>query len=898
MPETPFSDGTVGHGESALRGIPGRILALGDKEGLLVTITGPAGSGKSRAVRSLVASLPGWHAVRVAALSWESDVPSSLAQHVSQLTGQPSSSRRGLDVAGKSTALIIDDAHWADPESLRLLVQQVRRMHHGRLALILTLAEGQFAHSPTDLSSIRGIADIDLTIPPLSNREIQAFMQREAGVRLDPTTVTRLGALTGGRPGRIRDVIASVSPEHWRQSDPVIPVPQIWRGSFARRSADLSSAGRMALTVTATFDSDAPMPVVLRLIKEYGDQDGVAAVSEATDARLLELRFSGNRTYLGFCDPSDRAVLRAEQSLRSRADIHRRAAAMFRDQEDEQATLVHATLADALTGDPDTSALADFADDLAYRGLWLGSAHIYQLASEVEPHQPTAREFRLASTEALISASNIPAASMQASSLDRAQQTPRMDSMLGYLALHEGRRTETVGLLARATADLLPDGIPAEQVTPDPAVARLASRTMLLNLAEWNIPELVRWADLADQCSPESSGDWIESSAVALIGRSAFSGELPRDTVPHGESPVQAERRDMAMGWLSLVHDDPLTARQKLRTRTHLEGSERILLWKDAWLARTSLVLGDFQEAMSAVERGLDRADRFGIRFIEPLLLWSGAQIAHMQGNKSLTQQYHARLGVGSDSFAIQRIPAAMTRLLVAYNSGEFPTAVRAGQELLDLRETTDYTQAGFWPWEDVYAQVLMRMNLFDDADELITDAESIANTAGLVSLQAKLMVPRGNLLLHRGEAEKGIRCLEDAVDAITPLRMPFYESRILFEYGQILRRLGRRRKADEIFGRAAEIFAAMGAHHFVELCNRERRAGGLGPRTTQPGELTAQEQQIAEAVATGATNREVSTELYLSTKTVEYHLTRIFRKLRIRNRGELAQALAERSAG
>ncbi len=768
-------------------------------------------------------------------------------------------------------------------------------MHYGRLALILTLTDNHFAEAGVDLSAIRGIADLDLTIPPLSTEDIQTFLQSEAGIRLDPATVAQLGRMTGGRPGRIREVLACVPPEHWRQPDPVVPVPAVWRSSLARRSADLPEGGRKALTVAAAFQSDAPMPVVVRLLNELGGEDGVAAVTAATDAQILETRRSGTGTYLGFRNPTDRAVLLTEQSLEARARIHRHAATVFRDQDDEQARLIHNTLADALTGVPDTGVLAAYADDLAYRGLWHGSARLYQLASEVEPHEPTAAVYKLASTEALISASDIPAASMRASSLDRTQRSPRLDSMLGYLALHEGRRAETVGLITRATDELLPEGIPTSPTEPDPAVLRVASRQILLNLVEWNIPELVRWADIADAMSPGSSGDWIESTAVALIGRSALSGRLPEDTVPAGESPVQAERRDMAMGWLNLVHDDPLTARQKLRIRTHLEGSERINLWKDAWLARTSLVLGDLSEATNAVERGLDRADRFGIKFMEPLLLWSATQTAFMRGDTDLTRHYQSRLGVGSDSFAIQRIPSAMTRLLVSYNSGDLSTAHRSGQDLLDMRRTTDFSQPGFWPWEDVYAQVLIRLNRFDEAEELISEAEETAHASGLMSLQAKLMVPRGNLLFHRGQPEKGIRCLDAAVDAITPLRMPMYESRILYEYGQILRRLGRRRRADEVFGRAADIFSAMGAHHFVGLCNRERRAGGLGPRKTKPGDLTPQEQQIADAVATGATNREVSTELFLSTKTVEYHLTRIFRKLNIRNRGELAQALAER---
>ena len=83
-----------------------------------------------------------------------------------------------------------------------------------------------------------------------------------------------------------------------------------------------------------------------------------------------------------------------------------------------------------------------------------------------------------------------------------------------------------------------------------------------------------------------------------------------------------------------------------------------------------------------------------------------------------------------------------------------------------------------------------------------------------------------------------------------------------------------------------------MGAHELVALADRERSAGGLGERVNGFAGLTPQEEEIARAVATGASNKEVANEFYLSTKTVEYHLTRVYRKLGIRSRNELASAL------
>jgi LuxR family maltose regulon positive regulatory protein len=158
--------------------------------------------------------------------------------------------------------------------------------------------------------------------------------------------------------------------------------------------------------------------------------------------------------------------------------------------------------------------------------------------------------------------------------------------------------------------------------------------------------------------------------------------------------------------------------------------------------------------------------------------------------------------------------------------------------------------------------------------------------------VRARLLVPRGNILIQQGRTDEGLDALAEASDTVARLGMPFHEGRIDFEYGQLLRRLGRRRDADTLFGKAQSIFSAMGATRMVDLTARERRAGGVGARQGSAGDLSPQEQQIAKLVAAGATNREVSAELFVSPKTVEYHLTRIFRKLSIARRSELADVL------
>ena len=107
--------------------------------------------------------------------------------------------------------------------------------------------------------------------------------------------------------------------------------------------------------------------------------------------------------------------------------------------------------------------------------------------------------------------------------------------------------------------------------------------------------------------------------------------------------------------------------------------------------------------------------------------------------------------------------------------------------------------------------------------------------------------------------------------------------------------RAGRRVEARESLDQALGVFRELRAEPWVNRAERELDAAGARPRDPvfDPDELTAQEIRVAEAVAAGATNREVAASLFLSEKTIEFHLGRVYRKLGIHSRTELATLVA-----
>src|SRR5208337_3680659 len=155
-------------------------------------------------------------------------------------------------------------------------------------------------------------------------------------------------------------------------------------------------------------------------------------------------------------------------------------------------------------------------------------------------------------------------------------------------------------------------------------------------------------------------------------------------------------------------------------------------------------------------------------------------------------------------------------------------------------------------------------------------------------------MEARSRALLSEGEAAEG--CYREAIDRLgrTQLRPELARAHLL--YGEWLRREGRRVDARTQLKTAHEMLAAMGAEAFAERARRELLATGetVRKRTVQaPDTLTAQEAQIARLARDGRTNPEIGAQLFLSARTVEWHLRKVFTKLGISSRRELPGALS-----
>ena len=145
----------------------------------------------------------------------------------------------------------------------------------------------------------------------------------------------------------------------------------------------------------------------------------------------------------------------------------------------------------------------------------------------------------------------------------------------------------------------------------------------------------------------------------------------------------------------------------------------------------------------------------------------------------------------------------------------------------------------------------------------------------------------RGMLASRRGEHDAAVEALlrAEALHGAGPL--PFDHGRTLLALGEAQRRAGRRRDARGSLQSAAVIFERLGARPWS--ARTEAELGRVGGRVASGDELTATEQRVAALVAEGRTNREVAAELVVSVRAVEANLTRVYAKLGVRSRAELA---------
>ncbi|GAA3725176.1 DNA-binding CsgD family transcriptional regulator [Spinactinospora alkalitolerans] len=868
---------------------------------LLALIEGSHGSGKSVLLSRFLTQCRGAATIRAAALPWEAGEPYGLAHHIldgcGATDGDPSDGPRllvdALDVPDTLTVVVVDDAQWADIETLRALATAVRRGRAGRLLVLLAADDGAQVEPGDGFIDFRAHhVDHILSLNALTASEIRNLAQTVSGVHLSPGMARLLRSHTGGSPSSVLQVIQEASPETWQNESRMLPVPAAVVAAARKELSRCSPAALAAVRLVSVLEE----PVRFEDVRgSLGGEDPLPGLDEAARLGLIRVVGAPGRASVEFTSPLTRAAVYRSIPPGTRRELHLCAAETLIDA-DPDGALAQRAAASFGSDEGVSRALADRGRLRAGQGAWPTAARLFLTAADLTGDPATRDDLLIAGVDALVGASDVPSAMLYTPLVEGVRVSPARDALLGYLAIHRGRRREAEALLRRAESTCDPESDPA-------GYAAIGQRLVLHSLVSWDPGRLAHWADRVAEVGEPGSAPVVEARAIGTLGESILHGAEPgpRDRLLADIgtlSPTQAQRFEMAAGWLSLVMDDPISARRHLENASPTrdgEGSARISLWAEAWLARTHFVLGEWDEALQVVARASLRFEGHGLTLLTPLLHWTGAQIHTLRGNHVAAEAHLRKLSTNPEGYPIQVIPSAMAEIQCAAARADYAAVLRTGRPLVDLSTSADFHQPGFWPWQDLYAHALVLTGDVDEADAFLRPHEENATRTGHRSMQAKLGSARGRIHAARGDIRRCRNTFERSLALIEDLPLPYYRARIYFGYGQTLRRAGKRREADAAFESARQIYSSLGATVYVERCDRERRAGGLNrPRSEDPTRLTSQERVVAELVAGGLSNREAAGRLCVSVKTVQYHLTRIYSKLGIRSRSELAAKFAE----
>lgn len=843
----------------------------------VIAVVGEAGIGKTALLRRLAAGRPG--ALWAQAAAWESGVPGGVVAQLLADGGATDPIAAAARLADALTAadvglLIVDNAEEADSVSLQALSTIVR--HHNDLPLLVVLG------ATTVPPVLADVVSSELRLTGLDSAGVSALATTR-GRLIHPAMTDALTRHTRGNPRDVLALLDELPAAVWAQPDAPLPAPSYVVARVEKQLVRCGPDARRLVEALAILGQAAPLAEVAGLA---GLEDPSPAIDEATSAGLVT---GGSGFEPKLSDGLTSAAVIGLMGVHGASRAHERAAAVVADPARRTA---HRVAAAPL---PDT-ALSDEVDLLARQraaeGAWAEAATLFRDASRLTP-DPLLRDDRLTrSVDALIAAGDCAGAAAQVPAIESLRETPLRNAVLAYLAIVRGRAAEADVRLRRA------DDIVNADRDPDTA-ALIAQRYVLHALVRCRGDELVGWADRALALADRESPAGIEAAAIRGLGLAAL-GQFRQATAAYDELAgwvrhgAQAQRVTMGRGWLQLIRDDVDGARSSLESAVAtagLGGSARITLWAHAWLARVHFSAGEWDRALDTVEAGRALTASSGIVLVSPLLEWTAAQVHSLRGNWAAAEAAVRNAETVTQDYEMMRIPTLLAKAQVAEAEADYAKVRRVLEPLRAMAPGTSLQEPGHWPWADVLANAMVIDGQLDAADAFLRPYESRARARGHRSSQARLGYARGRLLGASGDLPAARRAFEEALRLLEGLPLRVEQARVNFAFGQTLRRAGKRRQADDVISTARDLYLSLGAQTYVARCDRELKAGGLHQiqRSRDSVDLTPQEEAVTSLVAQGLSNREVAAELYVSPKTVQYHLTRIYAKLGVRSRSELA---------
>lgn len=778
-------------------------------------------------------------------------------------------------------AVLIDDAHWLDSSSAQALLFAFRRLMVDPIAVLVAVREGEPSLiDGTDLPTlgVRGLA------------------RDEAGQLLDqlsPEEASRLYELTAGNPLAMLELARDA--RELLLAPPGVPVlvPARIADAFLRRAGALEGPARQVLTLAAIGHTDDPATLAAAARRLGLD---ISSLSHGEEAGLIMVRSGA----VEFRHPLARSAVYAAATPEQRRLAHRALADVLPDGEVERRAW-HLAAA-AVGADETASAALEQAGERGWaRSAYPAAAASFERAARLEPLQARRSRLLLRAAEAAWLGGGAQDALRLAGEARQASEAPGQaalcDAMSGAIAAHRGPVMHGHDILMRA----------APQAPAETAVEMLAeAAAACLYAAE---PERMlaaaRQARRLAARHPSARAQFLSQmtlgTAEVLGGDAAAGARALHEAVAIAEATPGLRADLRLLHWLAI---GPIFLRE--------QGSGRELLEQALTTARTRAAIGVLPYVLNLIARDQATTDRWALAesgYREAIALGreSGQRTQVCFGLSGLAW-LQARRGREADcrSCAAEALAIGAqtgTRLheiWAAAALGELELGLGAPARALEhflaqqrLLDSQGISDADLSPGPDL-VDAYLRLGQPEAAREAGAQFALAATAKGQ---------PWGIARARRCQAvlapdPDSPALFEDALaqHRLTPDR--YEEARTLLAYGERLRRLRERSAARTQLRAAIEEFERLGAAPWAERARTELAATGVSVRRRDPStrdELTAQELQIALLLASGRTTRETAASLFLSPKTVEYHLRHVYLKLGINTRAQLAELMSGR---
>lgn len=771
---------------------------------------------------------------------------------------------------------VVDDAHWLDPGSATALAFVARRLTAERVAMVFTVRDGEAHRIDTG-----GINELQLNrLDETSSRDLLVSRFPE----IASAVAERLIENTLGNPLGLVEMAGSLSEQQLQGSIGLpaqIPAIGSLSDAFLARARRLTEAAQRLL-LTIAIDDTGNIRTVLESARRLDISP--EALDEIETSGLVDIE----DTLVRFHHPLIRSAVLHGSSRPEQQKAHKALAATYRTAGDIERAASQLFAATEGMDETVAAELEEAAIPARRRGGFQAASRALEDSAALTP-DPARRAQRL-----MVAAEDAWTAGL----IDRTRRLVESSRALtdetsvpAELIRLQAWTEMNVGSVATAREVLWKSARETLSTDPDMSLemAAAAAETAWVHSDFDTLKEMGSSLPLFEPVVSSSN-----YHSLLLTGFIAHAqGDLLGGTAALAEATRLAEGQDdndllNSAGHVAFYTGDDSAAHRintKVAARARADGSIGRLIYALQRQAPAEILKGRFALAGATLEEASDLAQTIGRQALLDLTTTWQAYLSAVRGTdnfKSLSAAIEDRRATGTLG-ALRPLFDSVASWAQATHDSIDDRQASAFQRLRSIEHPAIKTMAAF----DL-VDLGVRSGQGNEAMRAIDALESLAS-AGEAGWASTLLA-YGRALSSEEDAEFHLR---EALERSGPNQRPFDIARIRLALGVHLRRKRQRMEARPHLEEALASFESMGARPWAEQANRELRASGKTARARDPStifDLTPQEVQVARFVSQGLTNREVAERLFLSPRTVDYHLRKIFVKLGITSRSRLSQ--------